>query len=95
MPLDPIRVARWMRMYRPCENGVHVAALGEDIEFGGITVKNFPCADLSVFRECSTAGDDWDLMADLMKDGAITEQCGIRRQDLAIIERRLQRGDSR
>ena len=81
---------RWLKLYRPCTNGVHV--LDPDGEFGGVTVANFPGADLSIFRELSSAGegDDFDLLCDLHQDGDLIDAQPIRRQDLALIERRLE-----
>lgn len=78
-----------MRVYVPCETGVHV--LDPEGEFGGVTVQNFPGADLSVFNELSSAGegDDFDLLCDLHQDGELIDTAVIRRQDLALIERRL------
>lgn len=81
---------RWMKLYRPCQNGVHV--IDPDGEFGGVTVSNFPGVDLSVFRELSSAGegDDFDLLCDLHQNGELIDVVTIRRQDLALIERRLE-----
>lgn len=83
------RERRWMTLYRPCENGVHV--LDPEGEFGGVTVQNFPGVDLTRFRELSSAGegDDFDLLCDLHEDGNLIDTAVIRRQDLALIERRL------
>lgn len=79
----------WRKVYYPCDNGVHV--MDPDGEFGGVTVRNFPRADLSAFRELSSAGegDDFDLVCDLFEDGELIDNVMIRRQDLALIERRL------
>jgi len=78
-----------MALFRPCENGVHVFA-PED-EFGGVTVKNFPGADLAIFRQMSSAGDgdDFDLICDLHEGGDLIDCVVIRRQDLALIDRNL------
>lgn len=82
---------KWIKAYCPCKNGVHVFDPDDD-EFGGRTVQNFPGADLAIFNELSSAGDgdDFDLICDLMVDGDWIDTALIRRQDLALIERRLQ-----
>lgn len=79
----------WRKVYYPCDNGVHV--MDPDGEFGGVTVRNFPRADLTLFRELSSAGegDDFDLICDFYERGELIEIAVIRRQDLALIERRL------
>lgn len=80
---------RWLRLYTPCKTGVHV--MDPEGEFGGVTVANFPDADLAVFREISSAGegDDFDLLCDLYRDGDLLDTATIRRQDLALIERAI------
>ena len=82
----------WLKAYCPCENGAHVFD-PDDQEFGGRTVRNFPGKDLTVFRELSSAGegDDYDLTIDLMKGGESVDECFIRRQDLTLIEREIER----
>ena len=88
-------LARQRAEYHPCENGVHIFC-GEQKEFGGYTVKNFPGATLDVFIKHSSAdynSDDFDLVCDLMEDGSIVKDCVIRRQDLAIIEREIGEGE--
>jgi hypothetical protein len=90
MGMSREQIRRWQAEYHPCNNGVHVFQ-PEGGEFGGITLRNFPGASLDVFRELSTAGegDDFDLLCDLFQDGDLMENVGIRRQDLAVIERAI------
>lgn len=83
-------IRAWLKAYCPCRDGVHVLDPNDE-EFGGRTVQNFPGADLTAFQELSSAGegDDFDLLCDFMEHGDIIENVTIRRQDLALIERRL------
>ena len=92
---EPDFMRRWEAEYHPCDNGVHIFQ-PEGGEFGGLTLKNFPGETLDVFRSLSTAGegDDFDLLCDLFVDGDLIDNVGIRRQDLAVIERALLRKTS-
>jgi hypothetical protein len=67
MSMSQDKIRQWLAEYHPCANGVHVFH-PEMGEFGGSTVANFPNATLELFAKHSCAGDEWDLMCDLMEN---------------------------
>lgn len=92
---DPAVLASWRAEYHPCETGVSIFQ-PEGGEFGGLTLKNYPDADVEVFRRLSSAGDgdDFDLLADVYRDGDLIDTIAIRRQDLEPIDRAIASAES-
>lgn len=76
-------------MYSPCTNGLHVCGIsGDEEEF--VTVQNVPGVteqtfDLLEAHYALPEGEDPDLVVDLVIDGDLIRDFGIRRQSLAAL----------
>lgn len=75
--------------YNPCRNGIHVCGISSDEE-EFVTIANVPGVDERQFDILEThfalpPEEDPDLVVDLMADGDIVRDFGIRRQQLVAI----------
>lgn len=93
MPWTAEDQRRFLAQYNPCDNGLHVCGFREDGEFGPhVTEANFPGVGRDAFDvlKAEFADDDYDLLIDLMDNGDIVDDFGIKRQMLEPMRRKLE-----
>lgn len=93
MPFSADQMRRFLEQYNPCDDGLHVCAFREDTEFGPhVTEANFPGVRRDTFDALKAEFDDadLDLLIDLMEDGSIVDDFGIKRQMLDPMRRKLE-----